>query len=297
MVGLGGRTSALLRRLTKRSSSNFKFAFLFLGKEQREALKLVYEYCRVVDDIVDERPAGPEGEAAARVGLDLWRQEIARIYAEDIAACGPPETELGQGLARTHALFHYPREGFDEIIAGCEMDLEQTEYATAEDLRTYCYRVASCVGLLCIAIFGDQTESARAYAIHLGLALQYTNILRDVAEDAVRGRVYLPKDLLARHGLTAADVLDQVYDQRFVDAAGEFAALAETEYQLAWKRLPEVNARALLPAEIMGRTYYQILVETRARDFNVFARRAALRRRDKLKVAALAIARSGLSVV
>jgi phytoene synthase len=285
------------RRLTTRSSSNFKFAFLFLGKEQREALKLVYEFCRVVDDIVDEREPGLQGDEAARKGLAQWTAEVARIYGDPYVDDVGPQTDLGIGLKTTNEIFHYPREAFDEIIAGVAMDLEQSTYEDLDELRTYCYRVASCVGLLCIAIFGDQSEAAKTYAVHLGLALQYTNILRDVAEDAVRGRVYIPKQLLARHGLTIEDILQQRYDHRFVSLAQDFADAAEREYRRAWESLRGADRRALLPAEIMGRTYYRILREIRARNFNVFTRRAALRRRDKLKVAALAIARSGLSMV
>ncbi|MBX7080598.1 MAG: presqualene diphosphate synthase HpnD [Nannocystaceae bacterium] len=283
----------LLRRLTKRSSSNFAFAFLFLGQEQRDALKQVYEFCRVVDDIVDERPPGPEGEAAARAGLAAWREEVARIFD---AGDGAPQTPLGRALHQSRAHFDYPRHGFDEIIAGCEMDLERTRYADTNELRLYCYRVASCVGLLCIAIFGDTSPAAQRYAEHLGLALQLTNILRDVGEDALRGRVYLPLSLLAQHGLCDADILAQRYDARFVAFAAEFAELAETEYRKAWEALQGADLRALVPAEVMGRTYHRILVEIRDRDFNVYTRRAALRRRDKLKVAALAIARAGFGL-
>ncbi|MCA9692075.1 MAG: squalene/phytoene synthase family protein [Myxococcales bacterium] len=287
------RGVALLSRLSRRSSSNFKFAFLFLRPEQREGLQQVYEYCRVVDDIVDERAPGPAGEQAAREALAEWSREIARIYDDPYTGEDPPRTELGRGLAATNATFHYPREAFDEILAGVTMDLEQSEYETMEELRLYCYRVASCVGFLCIALFGDQGGPARDYAEHLGLALQYTNILRDVAEDANRGRVYLPQELLARHGLTTKDILNFRYDGRFVAAASDFAAAAEREYQAAWRRLSRINSRVLLPAEIMGRTYYEILREIRARNFNVFTTRAGLRRRDKLRVAALALARAG----
>lgn len=278
----------LLRRLTKRSSSNFAFAFLFLGQGQRDALKQVYEFCRVVDDIVDERPPGEDGVTAAREGLDQWRREVARIYGQ-----GEPETDLGRTLAESGKRFAFPRHGFDEIIAGCEMDLERTIYATEDELRLYCFRVASCVGLLCIAIFGDDSPAAQRYAEHLGLALQYTNILRDVGEDALRGRVYLPQSLLARHDMTTADIIEQRYDDRFVAMADEFAHMAEREYELAWAALAEADVRALLPAEVMGRTYHRILVEIRDRQYNVYTRRASLRRRDKLKVAALAIARAG----
>jgi phytoene synthase len=166
-----------------------------------------------------------------------------------------------------------------------------------EALELYCYRVASCVGLLCIGIFGDQSETAQRYARHLGLALQYTNILRDVAEDAARGRVYLPLDLLARHGLDDAEVLACRYDQRFLAAAEAFADLAEAEYQRAWAELEQIaDPKPLLPAEIMGRTYHEILVEIRQSGFNVFTHRASLRRRDKLKVAAVALALTSLPV-
>jgi phytoene synthase len=291
------RGAALWRRITTRSSSNFKFAFLFLGREQRDALKYVYEFCRVVDDIVDERAPGPAGIADAQAGLRQWSQEIARIYGDPYLDQVSPQTELGKGLAQSHALFQYPREAFDEIIAGVAMDLEQSTYPDLDALRLYCYRVASCVGFLCIAIFGDQSDAARRYAEHLGLALQYTNILRDVAEDAARGRVYLPESLLHRHGMQVEDILQQRYDARFIGLAGDFADAAEREYRRAWEALRHANMRALLPAEVMGRTYHRILEEIRARNYNVFTRRAALRRRDKLKVAALAIARSGLPIL
>jgi phytoene synthase len=290
------RAAALWRRINQRSSSNFKFAFLFLGPRQRDALAHVYQFCRVVDDVVDERPPGEAGEVQARRELTEWTAEVARIYRDPYHEQDPPHTSLGQGLLDTHRDFDYPRDAFEEIIAGVAMDLEQSTYEDMDELRLYCYRVASCVGFLCIAIFGDQSEAARKYAEHLGLALQYTNILRDVAEDAGRGRVYLPQSLLARHGLTVSDVLEQRYDHRFVAVASDFAAMAEREYQHAWTALRHADVRRLLPAEVMGRTYYRILEQIRARNYNVFTRRASLRRRDKLKVAALAIARTGLSL-
>ncbi len=293
MDRLGGIPQAL-SRLTQRSSSNFKFAFLFLGPAQREGLKAVYEFCRVVDDIVDERIPGPEGDATARRQLAEWSQEIGRIYGDPYRQDDPPRTELGRELARTHAIFEYPREGFDEIIAGVAMDLEQSTYDDLDGLRLYCYRVASCVGFLCIAIFGDSSPEARNYAEHLGLALQYTNILRDVAEDAARQRVYLPGELLARHGLSRTDIMEQRYDERFVAMASDFADQAEREYRQAWAALADTDLRRLLPAEVMGRTYHRILREIRERNYDVFTRRATLRRRDKLKAAAVALARTSL---
>lgn len=295
LASLPERGRGVWHRLTRRSSSNFAFAFLFLGPQQRAALEQVYEFCRVVDDVVDERRPGPEGVKEARAALGEWSREIARVYGDAYMENDPPRTELGRALAETRALFHYPREGFDEIIAGVAMDLDRDRYPDQDSLRLYCYRVASCVGLLCIPIFGDQGPDARTYAIHLGLALQYTNILRDVGEDAGRGRVYLPEDLLHKHGLRREDVLNFRYDDRFVAMAAEFAKRAEREYRLAWEQLDRVDRRAMLPAEIMGRTYYKVLQRIRDRNYNVFTRRASLRRRDKLGVAAAAIARLGLS--
>ena len=155
--------------------------------------------------------------------------------------------------------------------------------------------MASCVGLLCVPIFGDDSEAARTYARHLGLALQYTNILRDVNEDASRGRVYLPTAILAQHGLGAPDILRGDYDARFIGAAAQFAAVAEREYDLAWRHLRMVEAPIkLVPAEVMGRTYYELLRKIRRVNFDVFLHRASLRRRAKLRVAALTIARNAV---
>lgn len=302
VVELVERGVALLRRLGARSSSNFKFAFLFLSPEQRAALTHVYEFCRVVDDIVDERPPGPEGRAEAEAGLARWSARIANIYAsgtspssDDESGGDESERELARILAQTIERFSLPRYAFDEIIAGCAMDLDITTYPDLPALERYCYRVASCVGILCIGIFGDASEPAQRYAHHLGLALQYTNILRDVGEDAARERVYLPIDLLERHGLGERDALSCTYDRRFLAMAKEFADIAESEYQKAWAELAQIpDLRPLLPAEIMGRTYHELLIELRHRNFDVFTHRASLRRRDKLKVAAISLALTSL---
>jgi phytoene synthase len=265
----------------------------------------VYRFCRVVDDIVDERPPGRDGRDEAEMRLAEWRETISSIYSDRGRAAVTGKVQPGwsrigasaeddafaKALVESIEQFHLPRFAFDEIIFGCEMDLDFARYRTLDDLERYCYRVASCVGILCVGIFGDQGEAAQRYAKHLGLALQYTNILRDIGEDAARGRVYLPLDLLARHGLDDHDMIACRYDKRFLAMAREFAEIAEDEYRKAWAELPHVDHRkALLPAEIMGRTYYQILREIRAHRYNVFTYRASLTRRDKLKIAATSIA-------
>lgn len=263
---------------------------MFLSAEQRAALEAVYGFCRVVDDIVDERPEGIEGARLARHQLDAWRTHLDHLFDGVETELDTPLTEPLQTAIET---YHLRKAPMLEIIDGCAMDLEQAQYATMEDLERYCYRVASCVGLLCIPIFGDDSEPARAYARHLGLALQYTNILRDVGEDAARGRVYLPTSLLSSHGLGHEDILAGTYDPRFIGAAAQFASLAEREYASAWTQFSHVEAPfRLVPAEVMGRTYYEILNEIRGFNFDVFVRRASLRRRVKLRVAAMTIARN-----
>lgn len=278
----------LLARARTRSSSNFRFAFGFLRAEQQRALKDVYAFCRVIDDIVDE----PEHfEVPPAAALAHWRAQTERLFAGD---CDLPDTEpLMVSLARSYQTYPYDKEAFLGIIDGCEMDLEAEAYKTRQDLETYCYRVASCVGLLCIAIFQETSPAARQYAIELGLALQYTNILRDVAEDAQRGRVYLPSDLLAEYDLRPQDIHESRYDERFIRFGHRFFNLAQSHYDAAHRHLQEVpRPGRLYVAEVMGQTYHRILLELRAINFDIFTRRPHLRRRDKAQAASAALVRT-----
>lgn len=298
------KAKKIWNRLRERSDSNFKFAFLFLKPEQQRALRTVYAYCRRVDDIVDELEAGggPAGKAAAATALQHWRQRIASLYegrADDglegakmsSFADDAEDQALLQALQEARRAFDFEREPWLEIIEGCAMDLEIQRYRDQAQLELYCYRVASCVGFLCLSIFGDTSAAAKRYARHLGLALQYTNILRDVAEDAQRGRIYLPLELLQRHGLEEQDILRCRFDQNFVDAAREFADLAQSHYDRAQLELKEVEqASRLLTAQVMGQTYFAVLQSLRAANFNVYTRRPRLRRRDKMMAAAKALA-------
>lgn len=279
--GLAKGPAKLLARARKRSSSNFRFAFGFLRQDQQRALKDVYAFCRVVDDIVDE----PEQlSMPAAQALEHWRLQTERLFA---GQCNLPDTEpLMVSLASSYQHFAYDKAAFLGIIEGCEMDLDIHEYTTMQELEAYCYRVASCVGLLCIAIFQETSPAAQRYAKELGLALQYTNILRDVAEDAQRGRVYLPTQELKRFGLTRQDILESRYDQRFIDFAQHFFDLAQAHYDAAHLCLGEVpRPGRLYVAEVMGQTYHRILLELKEMRFDVFTRRPSLRRRDKAHAA------------
>jgi phytoene synthase len=253
-------------RLTRKSRSNFFYAFLCLPRAQREAIYACYAFCRIVDDAVDLG----QDRAAQRAELQRWRDEIARVYD------GQPEHPAGQRLQVAVRQFPIPRVALEEIIAGVEMDMDHPTYETFEALYPYCYRVASAVGLCCIEIFGYTDPRTREYAVNLGVALQLTNILRDVHADARIGRVYLPQTDLRRFGVTAEDLAKGRYTPQFVDLMTFEATRAREYYQRAWAALPAGDARSLFAAEIMGRTYFALLRAIEARRFDVFNGRVTL---------------------
>ena len=248
-------TSSLGARITRRSGTNFYYAFRILPEQKRRAIYALYAFCRVVDDCVDE--ADGEGEP----GLARWLAEVARCYA------GRPETELGQELAETLVRFPIPRSCFEDVVAGCRMDLVPRRYATWAELRGYCERVASAVGLASIEIFGYDDPRTRTYAIELGLALQLTNILRDVAADAGRDRLYLPLEDLERFGVSPAELLAAARDARAPRPDGLPRLLAfeadraRSHYAAAAAALPEGDRRSMLAAEIMAAVYRALLEE------------------------------------
>jgi phytoene synthase len=262
-------------RLTRKSRSNFFYAFLCLPRAQREAIYACYAFCRIVDDAVDL----VTDRAQQRAELGRWREEIARVYE------GRPEHPAGQRLQAAVRRFPIPRAALEEIIAGVEMDMDHPTYETFDALYPYCYRVASAVGLCCIEIFGYSDPRTREYAVNLGVALQITNILRDVQVDARIGRVYLPQADLRRFGVTAEDLAQGRYTPGFVQLMTFEAARAREYYQGAWAALPAADARRLFAAEIMGRTYFALLQAIEARRFDVFARRVTVSTPRRLAIA------------
>ena len=268
--------TGLSSQVTRKSRSNFFFAFLTLPKHRRDALYSVYAFCRTVDDIAD---LGTE-PAAQRAGLAGWRADIARCYDG-----GTPEHPIARQLAHAVREFHLPRAALEAIVEGCEMDLTHATYETAEDLYPYCYRVASAVGLCCIEIFGYTDPRAREYAVSLGMALQLTNIIRDVGADAANGRVYVPQADLRRFGVTNDDLRRRRYGDAFVALMEHEAARARGFYADARAAFPAADARSLVPAEIMGRIYYALLDEIEARRFRIFEERVTLPARRKAAIA------------
>ena len=271
-------------RLTRRSRSNFFYAFLCLPRPQREAIYAVYAFCRIVDDAVD---LGRDREEQQKE-LERWRDELARVYD------GVPTHPAAERLQEAVRTFPIPRATLLEIIAGVEMDLEQSSYETFDDLYPYCYRVASAVGLCCIEIFGYSDPAAREYAVNLGVALQLTNILRDVQADARAGRVYLPQEDLRRFRVTGDDLASGRYTPAFVELMQWQAARAHRYYDQAWACLPPADARRLFAAEIMGRTYFALLAEIESRNFHVFGDRVALPTSRRVWIALACLLRSRL---
>jgi phytoene synthase len=280
--GLSG--PSLAARITRDSGSSFYYAFRILPAEKRRAIYALYSFCRVVDDCVDEE--GGEGEA----GLRRWLEEAQRCYA------GRPQTELGQDLAMALLQFPIPRACFEDIVAGCRMDLTVKRYPTFADLRVYCERVASAVGLASIEIFGYEDPRTRDYAVELGVALQLTNILRDVGADARRGRIYIPLDELARFGLGERDVLDAANGApapaRLPELLRFQAERAREQYARAASLLPAADRKAMAPAEIMSAVYRATLEKVVRLGFPLGADRVALSRPRKAWIAARAFLRA-----
>lgn len=273
-----GDAAAFCRKLTSRSQSNFYYAFLFLPPRRRAALEAVYAFCRLVDDVVDEE-ATVEAKLA---GLASWRGEVDAVYGP-VAPHNPVSARLREAVRD----FGIRREDMIAIIDGCAMDVERDRYDTWAELETYCYRVASAVGLMCIEIFGHSSEGARKYAIDLGIALQLTNIIRDVAEDAHRGRVYLPKEDLERFGVSERELTSTrgAPSENMVRLLRYEANRARTHYVRARAAIGPAEKRQLVIAEIMGDIYYAILEAIEARNYDVFSGKTTIKRRHKMAIA------------
>jgi phytoene synthase len=264
------------RKLTERSKSNFYYAFLFLPPHKREALEAVYAYCRLVDDVVDE-DAPVEVKLA---GIARWRRELDAVFGS-AETTHPVAQKLRQAVRR----FPIRRQDMEAVIDGCAMDITESRYQSWEELRTYCYRVASAVGLMCIEIFGYQTPRAREYAVDLGIALQLTNILRDVAEDARRGRVYLPLEDLQLFGVDERELVDGTRSPGFLRLMRHEAQRARAHYVRARAAIGPAEKRQLVVAEIMGDIYHALLERLEEQEFDVFGERTTVTRGRKMVIA------------
>jgi phytoene synthase len=269
-------------QLTRKSRSNFYYSFLFLTKEKRQAMYAVYAFCRSVDDIAD----GSAPRHEKQLLLDAWRRELDRCYD------GKPEHPITVKLAQSMQQFPIPKEHFEELIAGVEMDLTHHRYPTFNELYEYCYRVAGVVGLMCIEIFGYRNPKAKDYAVNLGVALQLTNIMRDLKVDANRGRIYLPQEELVRFGYGEEELVRGVYTPAFFELMRFAGSRARQYFQQARQLLAEEDRRSLLAAQIMGAIYYRLLETIEASRYRVFDRTITLPTSHKLWIALSIWARS-----
>ncbi|CAG0944483.1 MAG: All-trans-phytoene synthase [Rhodocyclaceae bacterium] len=257
------------------SGSSFYYSFLFLPPLRRRAITALYAFCREVDDAVDEC----SDTQLARARLAWWRSELAACYA------GRPGHPVTQALAAAARDFSLPQELLAEIVDGMEMDLAQVRYADFKALHLYCYRVASTVGLLAAEIFGYEDRRTLKYAHDLGLAFQLTNIIRDVGEDARRGRIYLPADELAQFGVGADDILHLRYGEAFHRLMVFQIERAERCYEQALAQLPAQDRRAQRPGLAMAAIYRALLADIRRDGCRVLDRRLALTPLRKLWIA------------
>jgi phytoene synthase len=253
------------RTITRKSASNLALAFILLPRAKRDAMSALYAFCREVDDVADDESVPVEKR---RTDLAAWRADVR-------LACngGTPSFPVNRELQAIIVQYRLPFDLFDELIQGVEMDLTTIRYRTFEELEKYCYRVASVVGLLSIEIFGYLNPGCKQYAIHLGQALQLTNILRDVRNDAERGRIYLPLEELEKHKVSPEEILRFEYSDRFEQAAESIAARARNFYSLARKTLPPEDQRSMIAAELMGSVYGRLLEELERQRYNVFGSR------------------------
>jgi 15-cis-phytoene synthase len=257
------------------SGSSFYYSFLFLPPERRRAITALYAFCREVDDIVDETME-PD---VARIKLAWWRTEIANLFT------GQPQHPVTKALAPFVASCRLDAGRMNEIVDGMEMDLTHRRYADFEALRLYCHRAAGVVGQLSASIFGYRNPGTLEYAEALGIAFQLTNIIRDVGEDARRGRVYLPTDELAAHGLTPGDILARKGSDAFRSLMAFQCERAERYYEQAFAKLPPEDRRDQRAGLIMAAIYRTLLSEIRRDGFDVLDRRIALTPLRKLWIA------------
>ncbi len=274
--------TASAKAITKASKSNLALAFVALPNPRRTDITTFYAFCRIVDDIADS--PGPS-RAEKQAALDLWKQAILQAGQAD-----PP---LAADMRRIIHRYDISPDLFLEIISGVEMDLVPARFDTFEDLQVYCYRVASAVGLVSIEIFGYKDETCRRYATDLGMALQITNILRDVGLDFENGgRIYLPAEDMQRFGYSEEALIARRYDQQFLELMEFEAGRAIEFYRSARAYLPEVDRKAMIAAEIMRRVYSELLRRMKQDRFRVFEKKYAVGKLKKLEIVASTLLRS-----
>jgi phytoene synthase len=260
---------------TAQSGSSFYYSFLFLPPERRRAITALYAFCREVDDTVDETT----DQSVARIKLAWWRGEVARMYD------GTPTHPVMLALQPHLQSYDLKQEHLQAIIDGMEMDLDQSRYLDYPNLKKYCWHVAGVVGILSASIFGVTNPQTLKYAETLGLAFQLTNIIRDVGEDARKGRIYLPISELQQFNVTAADLLNARHSEKFEALMAFQAKRAQALYDEAYALLPKEDRRAQRPGLMMAAIYRTLLDEIERDGFHVLTQKISLTPLRKLWLA------------
>jgi phytoene synthase len=248
--------------------TSFYYSFKVLPPDQRRAIEAVWDFCRAVDDAVDEPPIEGHTFPTGREAIAFWREELALCFG-----AGTPRTRQGQRLQPCVAAFDLPRPAFEDVIDGVAMDLDTTRYETFADLYEYCRRVASAIGMICIQIFGCRSEKAREYALNLGLALQLTNILRDVTADWQRGRLYLPLEDMRAVGCSVEALSAGVMTDPVRRVIEHECRRAREFYRRAAQALPVEDRGRLVASEIMRAVYSETLNRIELVGYDIFAMR------------------------
>ena len=264
------------QRITRREARNFYYAFVLLPPKRRQAIYVAYAFCRYCDDAVDSETSTEE--KLQRLA-DL-RRMLEQCYQ------GQADEPVFVGLAQVAKDYEIPREYFEEILAGMEADLVKTRYQDFSELRQYCYQVASAVGLICIHIFGFNDVRAKAHAIDLGLAMQLTNISRDVKEDLDFGRIYLPQDELAQFGYSEEDLISGRFDDAFQALMRFQAERARAYFRSGFQLLPYLSPRSRACTAVLGRIYSKLLDRIEAANYDVLNHRVSLSTAEKLGIMA-----------
>lgn len=249
------------KEIAKKSKSSFYYAFNLLPAEKRDAMNTVYAFCRKTDDIVDD---GLEPADVKYEKLRKWRLEFEKAFS------GHSEYQLLNKLGKTISNFNIPLDPFFELIKGMEMDLQKDRYKSFEDLQVYCYRVASTVGLMCIEIFGYNNPSTKDFAVNLGIALQLTNILRDISKDADNNRIYLPQEDLKLFNYSETEILNKEYNDNFKAMMTYEVNRAKLYFEQATAKLDLDDKKTMFAARAMQHIYYKMLEKIVDVQYDVF---------------------------
>ncbi len=264
------------KEIAKNSKSSFYYAFNLLPEDKRDAMNTVYAFCRQTDDIIDE---GNEPVEIKYEKLHRWRIEFEKSLK------GQSDFPLLNKLIKIISKFDIPLDPFYDLIKGMEMDLQKNRYLTFDDLQLYCYRVASTVGLMCIEIFGYKHKSTKDFAVNLGIALQLTNILRDIKKDLEKGRIYLPKEDMAKFNYSEDELVRYVYNENFRDLMAYEVHRAKSYFDAATNNLNLDDKRAMFAARAMQHIYYKMLNKIIDADYDVFNKNIKVSKIQKVGIA------------